>query len=80
MRHIKLLAFTLLTYTNAASVDYTTNGDNWGETFPDCKTGTQSPIDLKTNTRKVNGAGDFSKFYSNIYGKRVSWVPDKSTN
>jgi len=40
MRHIKLLAFTLLTYTNAASVDYTTNGDNWGETFPDCKTGT----------------------------------------
>jgi len=28
---------------------------------------------------KVNGAGDFSKFYSNIYGKRVSWIPDKST-
>jgi len=40
MRSIKILALALLTYTNGAAVDYTKNGDNWGDTYSGCKGGT----------------------------------------
>jgi len=80
MRHIKTLALALLTCTNAASVDYTTNGDNWGDAYAGCKGGTQSPIDLKTSVTKVDSKGDFFKFYQNLASRKVTWNADKSTN
>jgi len=80
MKNIKILALTLLTYGNAASVDYKTNGDNWPDSFSGCKGGTQSPINLKSTATTVDGKGDFFKFYSNLKSKQVKWNPDKSTN
>jgi len=80
MRHIKILALALLTSTNAASVDYTSNGDNWGDSYEDCKTGTQSPIDLKTDVSKVNSDGELFKFYSNLASRKITYSADKSTN
>jgi len=80
MRHVKILALALLSNVNGAVVDYTTNGDNWGVKYPTCKTGTQSPIDLKSSAITLDGKGDFFKFYSNIYKRRVTWNADKSTN
>merc|ERR1711935_431798 len=80
MRHIKILALALLTSTNAASVDYTSNGDNWGDSFEDCKTGTQSPIDLKTDVSKANSNGELFKFYSNLASRKITYNSDKATN
>ena len=80
MKHIKILALALLTCTNAASVDYTKNGDNWGDSYAGCKGGTQSPIDLKTLGPRSSSKGDFFKFYSNLASRKITWSADKSTN
>ena len=80
MKHIKILALALLTCTNAASVDYTKNGDNWGDSYAGCKGGTQSPIDLKTLGPRTSSKGDFFKFYSNLASRKITWSADKSTN
>ena len=79
MKRIKILAVALLTCTNAQSVDYTKNGDNWGD--KGCKEGTQSPIDLKTiGTKTSSGKGDFFKLYSNLASRKIIWSADKPTD
>jgi len=78
------LGLTLIASVSGAAVnvDYKKNGDDWGVKFATCKSGTQSPIDLKTNADKVNANTEesFFKFYPNIKNTQVLWKSDSSTN
>merc|ERR1719443_848695 len=81
MRLFKYILASTVALTNAADItDYATNGANWPKKYPDCAGGTQSPIDLKTDAPKVDSTGDFFKFYSNLYNRKVTWLLKTSTN
>jgi len=54
MRTMKFVAMALLASVKSANVDYKTNGDNWPKLDGECKTGTQSPIDLSTSVKQTD--------------------------
>ena len=77
MKFLKALSLLgALSYTQAAgkkaNYDYSVNGKNWKDKFPDCGTPNQSPIDLSTKPdapyKKVSSNDDrLIKEYSNQY-------------
>jgi hypothetical protein len=62
--------------------DYTTNGADWPESYPDCALTNQSPIDLTSapGTYETYAASEdqFTKTYANQENVGVAWVGDTS--
>ena len=79
-----LATLLLLSEVSASGVefDYTTNGADWPDSYPDCALTNQSPIDLisAAGTYETYASTEdmFTKTYSNQENVAVAWVGDTS--
>jgi carbonic anhydrase len=77
-----LATLLLLSEVSASGVefDYTTNGADWPEAYPDCALTNQSPIDLISapGAYETYAASEdqFTKTYTNQENVAVAWVGD----
>jgi len=76
-----ILVASMIATAQTANVDYSKNGANWPDKFPDCKLSNQSPIDLKKDVPKLNFKDDkYFKHYERVVNAKVTFKNDYSTN